>query len=215
MNYPRQWSQKTLSDFINSDEDQNQIENSALFIAVNKRNHAMIIVKTENMEELQNYLNKNSACFLVGEIVKCIHICYENMENQTYKLQYSETSIDYWGILRFYFIGKFKMRRRGLKAVSLESLPEYYATITQDCLTFCRNFVETFYRVYGIDGFDLVNEELQQITITERKIEKMSRKYGISGVLGNVVIDKGQVNWTNVLLLILIILLCMLLVKIW
>ena len=174
-----------------------------VFICVNYHNHAFVICVpcglTDPDHPLSDAIDKDPT--KIPELQLCwrFELCFENEQQRMYKIrkEYSLFKDLVGKIRKSYYIGVYKdMAVVALQFAALRSAPHRYNAILNDCVEFSKEFCVCLLSYCSNWKIleEQVNTRIKEASATGLSIEKLSRKYRTSGVMGGLSLQGADVS---------------------
>ena len=164
-----------------------------VFICVNKQGHAFVLC-APSQDENSPFSDMMSADVLqIPEILLCwrYDLCFEEASLRMYKIRktFSLFKDLKQRIDRAYYVETFKeINLNALQFASLRAAPHRYNAILSDCVEFSKEFCVSLlsYCSNWREIEEIVNRRIKEASSTGLSLERLSRKYRVSGFFGNL-----------------------------
>ena len=174
-----------------------------LFICVNKYNHAFVLCvpcgPVDQASPLAGAFKKNPSDIPDLQLCWRFELCFENQQLRMYKIrkEFSLFKDIVDKINKSYHIGTYKdMSATALQFAALRSAPQHYNVLLHDCVEFSKEFCLCLLS-YCSNWKTLekqVHSRIGEASATGLSIEKLSRRYRTSGILGSLSLQGGDVT---------------------
>lgn len=191
----REKDQQTKSDLLSRDKTQFDV-----FICVNKHGHAFVLCVPHGEDAIyQDMMSKD--VFSVPHSLLCwrYELCFEEAAQRTYKIRkvfamFSDTKerID-----RSYYVASFKdISSMAFQFAALRAAPHRYNAIFGDCVEFSKEFCISLlsYCSNWKEIERVVTDRIKEASATGLSLERLSRKYQVSGWFGNFSLGGADVT---------------------
>lgn len=175
-----------------------------VFICVNAHSHAFVLcvpvgpVETES--PLVGSISKEPSDIPELQLCWRFELCFENEQLKMYKIRkgFSVFKDIVGKIHKSYYVGVYRdMAASALQFAVLRSAPHRYNALLDDCVEFAKEFCRSLLS-YCSNWKTLekqVNDRIKEASATGLSIEKLSRKYRKSGVLGNLSLRGAETSF--------------------
>lgn len=164
-----------------------------VFICVNRHAHAFVLcVPCGPVDQVfEDVLSKDP--FQVPEIQLCwrYELCFENQQLRMYKIkkEFSLFKTIKEKIDKSYYVGMYKdVSPITLQFAALRSAPHRYSALLSDCVEFSKEFCMAMlsYCSNWKQLEEQVNSRIREASATGLSVERLSRKFRVSGWFGNL-----------------------------